>query len=455
MALDLILAKPEIAHPVKKQGKGGDVGIPLSLLYLGAYARQQTDAGVEIRDYRLDRALGKERNLERDFRNSDIIGTGACTAESPDATNILRQAKEMGKTTIMGGLYATFNSEKVLSEGSTDFVVRGEGEKPLADLLNALDKKGSIEDVKGISYRKGDQIIHNPNANLIEDLDSLPLPAYDLIDIELYSPFGSAPIYSARGCSMTCDFCTLNEMWGFRHRARSTENIIKELEMLKGFGFDRVHFKDETVTLNKRNAMNLFGEIEKAGLGLSYKAKSRINQIDPELLEQMMSAGLDTIHTGVESIVQNTLDRMKKGISEQSIRRTFDMMQSYNCNINPVYLIGSSGETEKELQANAEFAREMGQRSNVITYLSFMTPHPGTKLADDPEMEILSTDYSRYTHKQPVAVPISLGKNGLIKMVNTYHSVVQDIGMEHVNPIIDKKYFNKISEKSRREVLVV
>jgi len=454
MTLDLTLVKSEVAHPVKIQGEGGDVGIPLSLLYLGSYARDNSNTNVTIRDHRLDKALGKERDFERDFRDADVVGVGACTSESPDATNVLRQAKEMGKVTVMGGLYATFNSERVLNEGATDFVVQGEGERPLADLMNALDGKGSIEDVRGISYRKGHQIIHNPNAELIEDLDSLPMPAYDLIDTDLYSQFGPASIYSARGCPMTCDFCTLNEMWGFRHRGRSAENIIQELEMLKGFGFERVHFKDETVTLNKRNALELFREIEKANLGLTYKAKSRINQIDPQLLEQMMAAGLDTIHTGVESIVQNTLDRMKKGVSEKSIRKTFDMMQSYGCNLNPVYLIGSPGETPGELQANAGFAREMGQRPNVITYLSFMTPHPGTAMVNDPEMNILTTDYSRYTHKQPVAVPKSLGSDGLKKMVDTYHSVVKDIGMESVNPRIGPKYLSEISQKGKREVLV-
>lgn len=454
MALNLILAKPEVAYPVKIQGDGGDVGIPLSLLYLGSYAREQTDTEVEIKDYRLNKAIGIQRDFESDLRNADVVGTGACTAESPDAIHILRQAKKMEKITIMGGLYATFNSEKVLNEGSTDFVVRGEGEKSLRDLLKALDGKGAIENVRGISYKKDNQIIHNPEMGLIEDLDSLPMPAYDLINPNLYAQFCPAPIYSARGCPMTCNFCTLNKMWGFKHRTRSPENIIKELEMLKGFGFKRVHFKDETMTLNKQNAIRLFREIEKAGLGLNYKAKSRINQIGPLILEQMMNAGLDTIHTGVESIVQSALDRMEKGSNEKSIRKTFDLMKSHGCNLNPVYLIGSPGETQEEMQTNANFAKEMGRRSGIITYLSFMTPHPGTKMAEDPRLDILTTDCSRYTHKQPVAVPRSLGEDGLEKMVDTYYSIVQDTGMQNVNPRIDPEYLREISNKGKKGVLV-
>jgi len=444
MTTRLLLVKPDVKYPVKKQGSGGDVGVPLGLLYLGAYARQYNDVEVRVKDYRLDHALGKPRNLEQDFNRENIIGTGACTAESPDALNILKQAKKQEKITVMGGLYSTFNIDSVLNTGHVDYVVRGEGEKGLSNLLRALEGKISLEEAKGISYKKDGRIVHNPDQPLIEDLDSLPMPAYDLIPVHEYIKFGSAPIYSARGCPLTCKFCTLNEMWRFKHRARSFDNILQEIEMVKSFGFKRAHFKDETLTINRKRAIGLFKEIERANLGLSYKGKSRINNIDEEIVQQGVRAGLDTIHTGVESISQETLRRMGKGVNVNSVRRAFDIVLNNGANINPVYMFSWIGETEQDLLDNSRFIKEMGQRKGVITYISFTTPHPGSGIENEVGLEILTKDYSRYTHKQPVAVPRSLGKNGLRLMVDQYHGLAESIGMQHVNPQIDPQYLNKI-----------
>ena len=127
-------------------------------------------------------------------------------------------------------------------------------------------------------------------------------------------------------------------MWKFQHRKRSSQNILKELEILKDFGFNRIDFKDESITLDKKRAMELFKDIEKANLGLNYKAKPRINQIDDGLVKQMARAGLDTIHTGVESVSQNSLRSMGKEINADYIKKNFNIALNNGVNINPVYL---------------------------------------------------------------------------------------------------------------------
>jgi len=447
MTLKLMLAKPDVKYPVEKQGFWGDVGLPLGLLHLGAYVRENNDVKVRIKDYRLDHALGKIRNLEQDVNEVDLVGVGACTSESPDALNILKQAKESGKITIAGGLYPTFNVNAVLNTDYVDYIVRGEGELGLSDLLKALESKISLEQVKGISYKRDGKIINNPDQRLIEDLDSLPLPAYDLISMQDYVQFTSASIYSARGCPQTCKFCTLNDMWRFKQRKHSPENIIQELEMLKGFGFNRVNFKDETITQDRKRALELFREIEKANLGLSYKAKSRINHIDEKLIQQMVRAGLDTIHTGVESISQDSLKRMGKRVNVDSIRKSFDIVLNNGANINPVYLFSWIGETKQDLLRNAQFIEEQGKRKGVISYISFITPHPNSRINHEKGLEILTNDYSRYTHKQPVAVPKSFGKDGLRLMVDQYHKITEAIGMQKFNPRIDLEYLRQILNK--------
>jgi radical SAM superfamily enzyme YgiQ (UPF0313 family) len=313
--------------------------------------------------------------------------------------------------------------------------------------LKSLEGKISLSEVNGISFKRNGHIVDNPDQELIENLDELPMPAYDLVPMQDYAKFTSAQVYSARGCPMTCKFCTLNEMWRFKHRKRSPQNIIKELEMLKKFGFDRVNFKDESLTLDKKRSMELFKEIEKADLGISYKAKSRINQIDDKLLSQMARAGLDTIHTGVESVSQNSLRSMGKGVDADYIRRAFDVVLSNGISINPVYLFSWAGESKEDLLRNAQFIKEQGTRKGVITYISFITPHPNSRICNLSGLEVLTNDFSRYTHKQPVAVPTSLGSDGLRIMVDLYHQVAENIGMQKYNPQIDPIYLEEILNK--------
>ncbi|PIN89444.1 hypothetical protein COU60_03550 [Candidatus Pacearchaeota archaeon CG10_big_fil_rev_8_21_14_0_10_34_76] len=447
MARKITFVKPEVAHPVKRQGYAGDVGLPTGLLYLAGYVRANNGIGVSVIDHRLKRALGQPIDMEAELADADIVGVGACTAEAPGALRVLQKAKAMGKTTIAGGLYPTFNAETMLRTGFVDYVVNGEGEAGLSKLLHALEGRGDIRDVKGIVTLRDGQVVRTPDKELIEDLDSIPLPAYDLIDMESYSKFSPAAIYAARGCPLSCKFCTLNELWEYRYRRRSFDNVLEELALFKDFGFERAHFKDETITLNKKWCGELFKEIEQAGLGMSYKAKSRINGLTPELLDQMMSGGVDTIHSGIESVSQRTLDGMAKKVDARSIREAFELMLGNGCNVNPVYMFGWAGETPEDLANNAAFIEKMGIRAGVITYISFITPHPGSNLTKDlaDELIVLSSDLSRYTHKQPVAVPRSLGPRGLQLMVDHYHRIAEATGMQNVNPKVDPIYLAEIS----------
>jgi len=109
-----------------------------------------------------------------------------------------------------------------------------------------------------------------------------------------------------------------------------------------------------------------------------------------------------------------------------------------------------SGETPEDLRANSGFIQEMGRKPGVITYISFVTPHPGSGIENEAGLHVLTRDYSRYTHKQPVAVPRSLGDNGLRLMVNEYHRIAETTGTEDLNPRIDSGYLRKIGMRGEK-----
>lgn len=440
------LVKPEVAYPVKKQGYAGDVGIPLGLLYLAGYVREHNGADVRIIDQRLQRSLGNSQGLEDAIGDAEIVGVGACTAEAPGAFQVMCKAKRLGRITIMGGIYPTFNTEEVLRSGVVDYVVRGEGELGFSKLLKAIDGKMRFEEVPGLTFLRDGSIFHTSATEMVKDLNTIPMPAYDLIPMETYAQMSPAAIYAARGCPKACEFCTLNELWDFKYRKRSIDNVLTELQLFKEYGFKRVHFKDETITLNQRWCGELFDAIGNANLGISYKVKSRIDGINDPLLKRMKLGGVDTIHTGIETTSQTNLNSMSKQITVKEIESAFDMLQQNGLKINPVYLFGWIGQTEEDLNRDAEFIAKTAQRGNVITYISFLTPHPGSHLTRimNGDLIVLSRDYARYTHKQPVAVPRSLGREGLDLMVKEYHHLREACNAKDVNPIIDESYLQSV-----------
>lgn len=446
MERKIALIKPEVEYPVKKQGYAGDVGIPLGLLYLAGYVREHNNADVRIIDQRLQKSLGITSALEQEINDAEIVGAGACTAEAPGTYKALREAKKLGRITVMGGIYPTFNAEEVLRSGVVDYVVRGEGEIGFSQLLKAIDGKMRIDDVHGIAFLRDNKVVRTAQTEMIRDLNTLPFPAYDLIPLDTYAQFSPASIYAARGCPKACEFCTLNELWDFRYRKRSIENVLAELQMFKDAGFKRVHFKDETITLNQRWCGELFDALRNAHLGMVYKAKSRVDGINEPLLQRMVAAGLDTIHTGIESVSQRNLTTMSKQITVRQIQNAFDIILRNGCKVNPVYLFGWIDQTEEDLLNDAQFIERTAARGNVITYISFITPHPGSNLTKtrDNELLVLSRDYARYTHKQPVAMPYSLGEQGLDTMVEHYHRLREVCNAEDVNPRIDEPYLDSI-----------
>ncbi|MEA3229393.1 MAG: radical SAM protein [archaeon] len=449
MSSKLLIAKPFVKYPIKSNG---DIGIPLGLLYLANYVRERNPAtAISFKDYRVEQYNGNIRNLENDLADADIIASGGSTTEIPDTLRILRTAKRLGKITVAGGIFPSSNPDYMLRSGVVDYVVRGEGEETFAELLKAIESNRPINNLPGVSYNARGTFVHNKHREAI-DLSKLPLPAYDLAPMKDYAEVSTGSIYSARGCNKACEFCTVSRHWNYSYRPRPVQSILKEMEILLDYGFSRIHFKDESMLQDRERAMQLFTAIKEHGFNVGIKGKARLDQLDPELLETMKGAGVDMLHIGVESVSEQSLRDMHKGVSRKDIQANLEMILAQGIGVNPVYMFSWPGETISDLAANADFIKEFGSNDNVTTYISFITPHPGTRLrkkAIRKKLRILTNDLDRYNHKTPVAFPQSLGRRGLELMIDTYHNLARVLDMEHVNPEIDLGYRYRMISRQR------
>ena len=213
--------------------------------------------------------------------------------------------------------------ESLLNE--TDYIVEGEGEVTICELLHSLEGKMDIENVKGIWYKKNGVLKRTPQRPFIQNLDDLPFPARQLLPKE-YMNFGHTTISASRGCPFNCSFCqpTLRKLFGPVVRFRSPKNVVDEMEYLKTtFKIKHVKFQDDTFTARKQWVTEVCSEILKRKLKIRWDCNARVNTIDKELLTKMKEAGCTKVEFGVESGSQEILNSLNKGTTIKQIEDAF------------------------------------------------------------------------------------------------------------------------------------
>ncbi|MFH1972663.1 MAG: radical SAM protein [archaeon] len=406
--MKILFAEPQVRYPNKVHSQGrAEVGIRLNYALLASYLRQEIpETEVRIQPYRLLDFLDQDYDITQDIQESDVVCVGASTAEAKSAREILGLAKSLGKITIAGGIFPTSNPDYFF--GSADYIVKGEGEQVIVDIVRALER-GEVPRVR---------------RRQLENIDLQP--AYDLLPMDDYREHVKGIIYSARGCNNACDFCTVSPHWEHHQRLRSIDSVVEELRYYRDNGFTEVNFKDESLTQNRERLVQLIARIKAEDLGLTYKAKSGIAELDEEILGLLRAAGFVEIHTGVESITQS----FDKGISEEQVRRKIAMALDYGFVVNPSFILGLPGQTQEDLRQDADFMIEIGRDKRVKVYTCMYTPHPSSKISSSEEIRIVSDDLDDYNHVRLVALPVSLEDSfdALQLLYETQKRVVREVG---------------------------
>jgi radical SAM superfamily enzyme YgiQ (UPF0313 family) len=337
------------------------------------------------------------------IESSDIVCISTITSTAIKAYRMGKQLKALNIPVVMGGAHPTFLPDEALEYA--DFVIRGEGEHSLVELLEYMDRGvPALRDIKGLSYRDRDgETVHNPSREFIEDLDSLPKPDFSLV--HNWTPSNTYPVSTSRGCPYNCRFCSVIGMFGRKYRFKSVEAALEELRYAVSVSKATKFIVDDNFAANTIRAKEILrGMIaEKIKTRWSAQVRSDVAR-DPELLRLMADSGCHTLFIGLESINPRTLEEYNKKQDLEDIISCIRRVRYHGIHIHGMFVMGAETDDVGTIHKTVDFAENLGIDTLQIVIL---TPLPGTPLFSDmmKSGRLLHTDWSKYDVQHAVFKP--------------------------------------------------
>ena len=382
---DILLLAPGLPDTSWLNSAVAGVTPPLGLAYLAAWLRA---AGfrVEIIDNAVERQSPDELGRTAARISPTLVGLTATTTNFPSLLELAGAVKHWSPNipVVAGGPHASALPELVAEQPSIDFVVRGEGEETLTELLRLLAAGEDPTEVLGVTCVKDGRVINNPPRPPIADLDSLPPPAYDLLPMERYHPSLSrritrsnmGSIVTSRGCPFACTFCS-NSVFGSSLRVRSVDSVLDEVALLKRrHHIHELLIWDDTFTMDRGRSMEIARGI-KAVADLPWSCYSRVDHADQELYRVFADNGCRELLFGAESGDETVLAATRKGITTGDTRRAVALCREAGISSFCSVVLGLPGDNRETLERTIDFFVDLGP-----DYAAFciLIPFPGTEL---------------------------------------------------------------------------
>ncbi|MBN1687611.1 MAG: radical SAM protein [Candidatus Omnitrophica bacterium] len=363
---------------VNPRASMGDTFYPhLGLSYLKSYLE---DKNPSIQVCIIDLSLVSEKMLLQQVAEKQprLVGFSTFSTSRFVSLDLARAVKEISSEAmiVLGGFHASYLYEQIMENFSwIDFIIRGEGEKTLSELIDCLLSGRSFEGIRGLVFRKEGTLGINEKRPYIENLDILPFPYYIPHEVDLLGKRRkAATVITSRGCSGACKFCAAPSFWG-KPRFRSTRNIMEELTgLVEKHGVEFIYFMDDTFTESPPRVYEICQAIEKKKWNLLWRATARINTLNESILKAMKSAGCVEIAVGIESGSQDILGHLGKRVSLEKIEEVAKSMKDLNIQLHACFIVGSPGESRQTIQETQQLIRKIRADSFSVSRSLYLFP---------------------------------------------------------------------------------
>ena len=358
---------------------------PLNLMYLAEIINKENCNARILDAYALNMSDLETLNFVKKFE-PEVILIPLYSKDLLTVFNLTSMFKKQNPNLIiiLGSHHASNMPDAVLNEfHQVDYILRGEAEQTIINLLQSINQNNKLKNVKGLSYRKlnSKKIIHNKNQQVIKDLDIIPIPSRDLIVQKHYysrlskkNPLGV--IITSRGCPNFCSFCSKLDNF-HQYRMRSPENIILELQEILAHGAKSIEIYDESFTFDKKRCLKIIDLIKKEKMDFECRIRTRVDYVNQEILKKLKSINCNTISYGVESGNQRILDMNNKSLKINQIKKSFNITQQMKINILAFFLIGFPQDTPQTIQDTINLAKKLNPKYATFTRIR---PFPGTQI---------------------------------------------------------------------------
>ena len=374
---------------------------PLGVAFLAA-ALERADIETRVLDLVVSPyGKGRLREVIEDF-SPDIIGSTSVTMSYDFAADLIRDVKSVdsGIKTVMGGPHVTFCARETMDQvPELDYIVLGEGEEAIVQLVRAIEAGRGFDRIMGLAYRDNGSVeitgVRPPGL----DVNDLAVPARHLIPLGRYRALNLAiSMTTSRGCPFNCIFCVGRKMVGAKVRYRDPIKVVDELEYLGSLNFPQVNIADDLFTANKKHCFGVCDEILRRGLNIKWTSFARVDTVAPEVLVKMKEAGCTAVSFGVETGNPEIMKTIKKGITLEQVEKAVQMCADAELLPHASFILGLPGETPETIRETVAFGEKLKTYGTAYGF-HLLAPFPGTVIrekADEYGIKILTDDWSQY-----------------------------------------------------------
>jgi anaerobic magnesium-protoporphyrin IX monomethyl ester cyclase len=381
----VLLVDPYLAREDPMERKFVELYPSLGVLTLAAHLRTR-GTRVDVVDLTFAHDTEPVSRRLRSGATPQLVGVHTKTLTFRRSVEIAELARRAGAFAVAGGPDAASRPEAYLDAGF-DAVVPGEGEATLDDLSRRVASGDDVAGTPGVVVRRGRELVRGPRRPLLTDLDALPLPAWDLIDMEAYlrrwqekTGERRSAVLTSRGCPFDCSWCS-KPTFGRSFRQQSPARVIAELRALRDrYRVDYVRFCDDVFGIHRAWLEELLRGIERENLGLRFECLARVELLRPDLLARMKRAGLERVYLGVESGSQRMLDRMNRGTRLAQIERASVALRREGVRQFWFLMLGYPHERLEDIEATLRLFRRFSPEEYSV---SIAVPVPGTRFFDE------------------------------------------------------------------------